>query len=346
MVEHYGKSSLPLLIQKKSFFNENDKHLKRQKEIALIYASQPRRVKCKNCDKKLNSSSDFTKDGIEYIICDQCFHLNGIYEDTDEFCNAVYISDSGEKYAENYSSENLDKYNYRVASIYLPKAEFLHTSLMENNIDAYKLEYFDFGAGSGYFVSALKKMGVSKVTGSDVSKAQVNFGNSMIGEKLLNNHRIEDTYSILKETKAQVVSLIGVLEHLQEPRKALEYLQANENVKYLYMLLPMFSLSVYLEVFSADFFHRQLHGGHTHLYTEKSIRYICKEFRFDIVGEWWFGTDVVDLYRHFCIKFETINCSKKLRELWKTNFLPIIDAIQLEIDKKKFSSQVHLVIKK
>ena len=38
----------------------------------------------------------------------------------------------------------------------------------------------------------------------------------------------------------------------------------------------MFSLSVFLEILSPEVFHRVLHGGHTHLYTEESIDFLEK----------------------------------------------------------------------
>lgn len=47
-------------------------------------------------------------------------------------------------------------------------------------------------------------------------------------------------------------------------------------------------------------FNRQLSGGHTHLYSKESINYFCKEFGFNIVGEWYFGTDVLDQFRPGC----------------------------------------------
>jgi len=152
--KRYGKPSSALLIQKASFFESNKQHVKRQREIASIYKNQEKRIICKNCNTKLESVSDFIKDGIDYVVCNHCHHLNGMYEDTDNFCKAIYTADSGESYAENYKTEDIDSYKYRTASIYLPKAEFLYTSLLDNNINPHSLEYIDFGAGSGYFVSA------------------------------------------------------------------------------------------------------------------------------------------------------------------------------------------------
>ena len=83
-IRQYGKSSAPLIRQKQSFFNENDKHIEEQRKISDIYVRQPARLCCKNCGHPLKIEHDFIKDGIKYKICDTCTHLNGAHEDTDD----------------------------------------------------------------------------------------------------------------------------------------------------------------------------------------------------------------------------------------------------------------------
>lgn len=346
MFKQYGKSSASLFRQKQSFFNENDKHVKEQREISDIYVQQPARVRCKNCDGHLKAAHDFIKNGIGYKICGTCTHLNGAYEDTDEFCNVVYTGDEGKDYAQNYEVGDIAKFNYRLTSIYIPKAEFLYTSLINDSAEPHKMKYLDFGSGSGYFVGALKKIGLNHINGTEVSKYQVDFGNKMIGLELLSVHGMSETNSLLQEADAEVVSLIGVLEHLQDPRSALAHIQKNNHVKYLYLSVPLFSLSVFLEMLSPDVYHRQLHGGHTHLYTEGSLQYLAEDFGFEIISEWWFGTDMVDLYRNIFVHMEKNQCSSELINSFQEMMLPAVDAMQLELDKKHSSSEVHLLLKR
>ena len=347
-IKRYGKSISSLLLQKKSFFKENDLHVKKQRKIGSIYKKQQKRINCKNCNTKLNSITDFDfiKDGIEYVFCNHCNHLNGMYEDSNEFCKAIYEEKTGKHFDKDYIVDDMGEYDYRVATIYLPKVEFMYTSFLENNVNPHNLKYLDFGCGSGYFVAGLKKVGLNNVSGTDPSKSLVNFGNKMIGENLLTVHKLEYTYKTLRETNSQVVSMIGVLEHLQHPREALNELKYNDNVKFLYISVPMFSPSVYLEIFSPEIFHRQLSEGHTHLFTEKSLAHLCEEFGFEVIAEWWFGTDMVDLFRHIAVSLKKQKSSEKLMELWRQYFIPIIDAMQLEIDKKHLSSEVHMVLRK
>ena len=334
-----------MIKQKQSFFSDNDKHVKEQKKTSSIYVQQPTRLYCKNCGKPLKVEHDFIKNDIEYKICDVCTHLNGAYDDTNEFCSAVYTGGEGKDYAQNYKSSDIEDFNYRLSSIYIPKAEFLYTSLMNDNVEPHKMKYLDVGAGSGYFVGALNKIGLKNISGTEVSKYQVDYGNGIMGENFLSTHKLDDTNRLLQECDADVVSFIGVLEHLQDPRGAIEHIKKNNKIKYVYISVPLFSLSVFLEMLSPEVFHRQLSGGHTHLYTKESLQYLVNEFGFDVASEWWFGTDMIDLYRHIFIDMKKSRCSQKLMGLFQDMISPMIDPIQLEIDKQHCSSEVHLLLK-
>jgi hypothetical protein len=345
-VKRFGKPSSSLLNQKVSFFEENEHFVKNQQKIGTVYVQQPKRTCCKNCATPFGSESDFLKDNINYILCEKCNHLNGLHEDTTEFCEALYTKDTGKEYAKNYNSDSVNDYNYRTSSIYLPKAEFLYTTLVSSNVNPNHLNYLDLGAGSGYFVAALKKMGLENVRGSEVSKTQVALGNAMIGEEVIDVHEMDKTNEVLRNTKSEVVSMIGVLEHLQYPREALAEISKNKNIKYLYISVPTFSLSVFLELLSPNVFHRQLSCGHTHLYTDKSLQYMAEEFGFKSLGEWWFGTDIVDLFRHVRVALEQSKSAENIISSWSENFIPLIDAMQLELDKKQMSSEVHLLLER
>jgi 2-polyprenyl-3-methyl-5-hydroxy-6-metoxy-1,4-benzoquinol methylase len=298
---------------------------------------------CKNCNNDLKKEFDFINDKIEYKICGACTHLNGVFEDTDEFNNAVYT----EYYSKNYELNDGSSFNYRLSSIYIPKAEFLYTSLLNDGPDPHNMKYLDFGSGSGSgnFVGALNKIGLKEINGTEVSQYQVDYGNKMIGSEFLSVHKMGDTNSILKEADADVISLIGVLEHLQDPIGALENIKNNSKVKYIYLSVPLFSLSVFIEMMNENVFHRQLHGSHTHLYTKKSLEYMAQYFDFDIISEWWFGADMVDLYRHIFVNLEKNKASDELIASFKEMLLPLIDPMQLELDKKNLSSEVHLLLK-
>ncbi len=230
-------------------------------------------------------------------------------------------------------------------TIYLPKAEFLLEVLMSDGKDMEELSFTDFGAGSGYFVAALQKLNTD-VKGYEISTSQVDFANVMLGQDLLSSFEPQDTKKMIDVVDSQVFSMIGVLEHLQEPREALTAIQNNDHIEYFYISVPLFSFSVFFEKLSPDIFSRQLSGGHNHLYTEQSIAYMCKEFGFELVGEWWLVSDIMYVYRHVEVMMRKTDSSDKMREMWQNSFGKIMDEMQLVLDTRHLSSEVHMVLKK
>ena len=112
----YGKASLsPYQLKRLEFqLGDNEKDVTRQRKFATAYGTQPRRYLCKNCAKKLSTSPDFQSVGIDYVICDFFPHLNGLHEDTDEFCQTVYGDVS---LAEFYASQDIENYKDRIENI-------------------------------------------------------------------------------------------------------------------------------------------------------------------------------------------------------------------------------------
>ena len=106
----------------------------------------------------------------------------------------------------------------------------------------------------------------------------------------------------------------------------------------------MFSLSCLIENSFLNIFNRHLGGGHTHLFTEKSLSNLMKNYNFTEIASWWFGTDIPDLYRSLLVNSHK-NKSKGLKDILEKIKL-LIDDLQLVLDKKKLSSQVHMVLKR
>ena len=344
-MQKFGKSNIEMLEIKDDFLRNNDSLLEKQLENGRLYSKQKIRVNCKNCNHILGESIDFIKQNIPYIICKNCTHLNGRYDDSSVFAKSLYSDDKGKEYSINYTAEDLESYIKRSFTIYLPKVEFLLNSLNEQKFDIKNIELCDFGCGTGYFLYSLKNYNVGSIYGLEVSETQKDLGNKFLGKEMITTFDMSNSLEIIKDLKSNVISLIGVLEHLENPRDILLQIKDNPNIKYLYISVPTFSFSTFLESFSQDIFSRQLSGGHTHLYTEDSIKYFESEYKFEILSEWWFGTDILDLYRHFIVTFKKFGYSEAFVDNFKTSFKPLIDNLQLEIDKQKKSSELHLLLK-
>lgn len=341
----YSKSSEALLQVKRSFFDDNDAFVRERAKIAKIYAEQPKRDRCKICDGP-NKGDRFTKTGIEYIVCDRCGHLNGAHEDTTTFNNAVYTGEGGTEYAKIYSTAGREAYAARVRDIYRPKADFLFDVLAEQGEEPEALSYMDIGAGSGYFVQALRDAGAANAQGFEVSETQAALANEMVAPDAVLLHGIDDVDDIVGNASADVITLVGVLEHVQRPRNILARISENPNVRYVFILIPLYSISVFLEMVFPAVMHRVLSGGHTHLFTESSVDWLCREFGQEKIGEWWFGTDIVDLFRSVLVSLEQNQNTAEMSDSWRIAFTPVIDEMQAVLDRHHLCSEYHFVTRR
>lgn len=328
-IEKFSKESGHLLEIKEDFFLENKKLLDEAISINKFYISQKKRRYCKNCGEKIKQQ-DFVSFGVSYNICEKCGHVNGMYEDSEKFVRYLYAEDHGDNYKEAY----LKNYEKRVDSIYLPKVDFLSEVIGDN----YSVR--DVGCGGGHFVRACEIRGI-KAEGIDTSQSLIELGKSKLHTNTLelgNTKSFEDYI----ENATSVVSMIGVLEHLRTPNKAIEAFK-HSKAKYLYISVPLFGLSVFIEHVFPNVFPRHLRGSHTHLYTRESIKYLEKVHDLKIVGEWWFGLDFMDLYRSISAQTSgTERFTKILKSILGNN----IDELQHVLDKNKVCSEVHLIFRK
>lgn len=344
-MKKYGKSSAGLIRLKSEFFTENKARLETANHHAEAYRRQKARISCKLCGEKL-PRADFIKLGIGYSFCTICGHLSGLHEDTNEFCSLIYTKDNGSSYARNYHEHDIEAYANRVSIIYQPKVSFLRESLDEHGVSLDSQKVLDLGAGSGYFVKALLDNGVTDVRGYEVSRFQVDYANEMIGTQCIYCNEPDSLVKIVDSSDADIVSLIGVMEHLQDPIAVLNAIKNNPHIRYVYLCVPMFSLTVYLEmIFSETVMPRQLTGGHTHLFTDASLNYLESTFGFVRASEWWFGTDIVDFYRSVYTQICRWSGNSSMIGKWEKYMVDEIDSIQLILDKSHKSSQVHILWK-
>lgn len=331
----YSKPSVAVIKNKTSFFQQNEKHLNHVRSVNNFYKKQPQRNHCKTCGEKLGVVDLIIHD-IPYSLCQKCNHFNGRYEDTKEFAEFLYADSGGEEYSQNY----LNNYKSRVEDIYLPKADFLKEVLIDNAIDEFSVT--DIGCGGGHFVKACENLLIDAV-GYDVNKNLIELGSQVLEKNKIIYKDLDLINDLIRKTDTKVLSLIGVLEHLMDPIGALKAFKESK-ANYLYLQVPLFSFAAIQESMHDDVFPRQLNAGHTHLYTNKSINFLCEKFSFEKVGEWWFGTDMVDLFRHLHIKVQS--ASDKKPDIIKNYFGNYIDEFQKVVDRKKICSGVNMVLKK
>lgn len=335
--EKFSKPSIAVIKNKKSFFEENSKHLNYVLNVNEIYIKQDRRNNCKNCDAPI-SGIDFISHKVPYVICNTCNHLNGTHEDSLEFSEFLYIEDGGVNYKENY----LNSYDARVKDIYIPKVEFM-LEVLSGDIDLNKFSVLDIGCGGGHFVKACLERKINAI-GVEPNLSLVELGAEKLGINRIQPCNLNDIENIIRNSNEDLISMIGVLEHIRYPRAAVAAFK-DSNARYMYLQVPLFSLSVLLEHINQEVFPRQLNAGHTHLYTKESLAHLFKEFDIKVMGEWWFGTDVVDFFRQVLVKSKPIN-KEKMDYVFNKYLGAMIDELQQVLDSKKLCSGVNMILTK
>jgi len=336
----YSKSAGFYKSIKKGFFEANEKELDNVLKKNDVYTSQPPRLNCKLCNTMLPNRKDFEKHNVPYAFCDNCDHLNGLFQDTSEFAKSLYTDDGGVNYAKFYKD---DKYEHRLKHIYMPKAEFLFSEVGSTDISLY-----DFGCGLGHFVECANRMGANAV-GGDVSSELIKAGNSISsleeGNKPLEIVNIDEFKLKLSAIDCNVLSAMAVMEHVVDLDDFCEGVRAAK-FDYFYYSVPTYGFSVTFENLFGEVFPRHLSGGHTHLFTEKSRKYLEEKLGVSPEAEWRFGSDILDLRRAIEVTLEKQNASTEYISRVQNEIDLVQDDLQEVIDKAHICSQVHVVCKK
>ena len=104
-------------------------------------------------------------------------------------------------------------------------------------------------------------------------------------------------------------------------------------------------MSVHLELAFQNIMQRQLSGGHTHLYTnDRSIG--CAR-NISLSGLPSGGSAaILSIYTELspCL-WRARKTAARRPECGRDEFLPVLDAMQVELDKRQLSSEVHLLLR-
>jgi SAM-dependent methyltransferase len=342
-----GKPGNFLLDMQPNLMSEIDKHISEEDDYVGLYLENPIREVCIICAAPL-AEKDFARKGIEFSFCERCGHINGNHVANTESHLATYqeLSLDIMNYAESYL-DSKESFVKKIKDIYLPKALFLKEVLEVemNNAELLDLEILDFGTGSGHMVGAISQLGFTNITGIDPMKPAIVHGRDVMGVNKLEYIAIEDSINYLRNTTAKVVLMLCSIPHVENHHEIMDAIKLNQNIKFILLKVPMFSLSSTFDVAHPKINSRVLSGTHTHLYTESSIRYLEETYELSRIAEWRFGSDFLDLYRHLQIICDRAEFSERYKNEISEKMLPILDKFQHELDSHNFSSELHLVWK-
>lgn len=342
-VVRYSKPSAGYLKTKTAFYDdkENARWLDIEAGVRRSYLQQPPRTRCAVCAGGLGPAQ-FTLRGVGYGLCGTCGHFNGAHEDTRSFAEALYQAGHADA-SSVYSDPTSAEYRQRLEAIYVPKVHFLQDALRARGEDPSRLSYADLGSGGGHFVAAMRQEGLARSVGYETSAELVRHTNALHGTELLRRNEADDLARIAATADADVLTMIFALEHVPDVRGFLQAVRANPRVRYFFFAVPMFTPSVFLEGVFPDLMPRTLGIGHTHLFTERSVVHLCREFGLERVAEWWFGANAFDVHRLVKMRLGQGAGTAGGVAPWDDMILPMLEDLQAAFDRHKLSSEVHLV---
>jgi ubiquinone/menaquinone biosynthesis C-methylase UbiE len=347
MKQKFGKSSSGILSYQRYLIEDIEEHIKNEKKFELRYSQLETRESCIICDAKI-TKIDFTRNTINFSLCEICGHLNGHNVLDEHLATEVYSEQAKEEIQyDKYYIQEKEEFDETVKRIYEPKAEFLAECLREFlDMNEYQnFEILDFGTGSGHMVKAFYNVGFLNVFGIDPMKSTIDFGKNVMKIKNLERVSTASSQKYISKTSAKIVSMICTLPHVTNPDGLLASMKQNSNIQFTFQKLPIFSLASMLDIAHPEINSRVISGTHTHIYTEESLKYIEQKYQMERVAEWRFGSDIIDLYRNLEISIQRNNFSNNLSKKFSEAFLPLIDQLQLTLDKNKFASEAHILWK-
>ena len=118
--------------------------------------------------------------------------------------------------------------------------EAMTSSMPEQTLN--RMKFLDVGAGSGYFVAAMQRLGLH-AQGIEISADQVRWGSQFVDEGALVHFAYNDIVNRILNAKEDVVSFIGVLEHIVDLHEVLQAIEDNPHIRYVFFSVPLFSYS-------------------------------------------------------------------------------------------------------
>ncbi|MBI5045411.1 MAG: class I SAM-dependent methyltransferase [Candidatus Niyogibacteria bacterium] len=309
------------------------KAAKRKKETAKYSAFFQKKLKhCPICNNKQYQTFVIIY-GYKYAECKSCGH---IFMQPPLDLKAVRHMYSGGKKSSMQdkiyiNNENLFK--KRIKQIATPKVEYCNGIIKKKGV------WIDIGCGVGEMLIAAEKTGW-KVFGIEPDLREVKFAKQH-GLNVAQDFITTDNAEQLRD--ADVVSLISVLEHINNPSEFLQNIvNALPRNAYVIIEVPRHpSLSSFVNLVFPNLAYRHIHSPeHLHIFTEKSLATMFSRARLKAVGMWEFGQDVSDL-----ILLAAANASKKESQFIGMIYKLVPD-LQKVVDEKSMSDTIFIVTKK
>ena len=250
------------------------------------------------------------------LICEKCSFTKLNPLPTQEELNSFYSNQYREKFSsQNYVDDSVVNYEQQRAD-----------RIVDVIKDDFNINYkyiLDIGCSSGTLLKTISNLSAN-ITPSSIYGIEMNdnyrdyiLNSGLSIKKNITNENIENFY-IGKENMFDFISLVHVLEHLHNPRKALEAIQKLLNKDGLfYIEVP--NLKTPYSNLTKNYFAIY----HLYYFSEKSLRFLLEDVGFSIVEEKQIaGTSIC-----FVCKKNTFN-NIPVREKYNNEFESIVRTLQ------------------
>lgn len=311
-------------------------------EVTGLLAQYPDRARCIVCEGNLQNSDIFLHRDIPFKHCTRCGHIQTAQEPDEHYEQAASMALG---YEGIYPELNQKDYQSRCERIYAPKADWIFESLAETSRKPADLKWCDLGCGAGYFLKSLQNVGCSQIRGLDVDKHNLDIAQKMLDEDVVSLNPYSFDQSIAN-VEADIYTAFFVLEHIRDTSKVIKALSEKPPGTLFAFSVPVFGFIALMESIIKDHYPRSLDAMmHTQIYTEQSLAFLVEEAGYEMVSEWVFGQDMIDIHR-----FMNVNLARQYPEkLCRDSMAKIeelIDPMQSAIDRAHFADARHILVVK
>ncbi|MEK7646885.1 MAG: class I SAM-dependent methyltransferase [Patescibacteria group bacterium] len=265
----------------------------------------------------------------KYSECESCGHL---FMQPPLDLNVVKKLYSGGEGGSMQKLVYLDEeiFSKRMEQIALPKIEYCNSVIGEKGL------WIDIGCGAGEFLVAARKTGW-EIKGFEADAVEADFARRR-GIEVVQEYITAANAPQLKDAKA--VSLINVLEHINNPAEFLGAIAGGlQKGAFVVFEVPRHpSLSSFVNLAFPHLPYRHIcPPDHLHIFTEKSVELMLNGAGLKAVGVWEFGQDAVDL-----ILAAANNAGLKESDLIE-RMIALADDMQKTVDEQSLSDILFMV---
>ncbi len=295
---------------------------------------------CLVCGASLRAAEGFQHRTIRYVRCGHCKHIQSEKLPGKSFLDAV-----GVEYKQVYPTLSPEQYESRKRRIYRPKLDWVLDSCVDigrSHRELLEAKWFEIGAGSGYFLSALRDAGARNFRGIDYDEQLAADANRHLGSTLVEVSKAPVSDHIT-EIEADVIVAFFVLEHIDDTQRFLANLARQPKGTVFVFSVPTWGLATLLETALEHHYARILDEVfHVQLFTDASITHCLRASGFRKVSEWVFGQDAMDLVRALVTGMREKLSPSLLNEV-QAELTALQDPLQHVLDRARFADSRHVI---